>query len=137
MVHYETGLSKSTNSEETLRVAESWFHNCLEKHDECKAVFQKSSFVPKRLVEIKGYENGELQVRLRVFRPGRSEVSYATLSHCWCSYMPFKLTRANLKSCMKSIPMQDVSKVFQDAIQLAFRWNIRFMWIDSLCKAKS
>jgi hypothetical protein len=137
MVHFETGLSNSTCSEGTLGLAKRWLENCMETHDECQAAFRDSQFVPTRLIEIKGSYDNEPQIRLRKGKALRFGATYATLSHCWGSYMPFKLTCANLKSCMTSMPIQDISQVFQDAIRLAFRWNIRFIWIDSLCKATS
>ncbi|KAF1352801.1 HET-domain-containing protein, partial [Lizonia empirigonia] len=58
---------------------------------------------------------------------------YATLSHCWGSTMPFKLSCGNFVSCLTDVPLTRLSKVFQDAIKFAWRMDILYIWIDSLC----
>jgi hypothetical protein len=46
MVHYETKLSGSTNSEESLGLAARWIKDCMETHQACNATFARSGFLP-------------------------------------------------------------------------------------------
>jgi hypothetical protein len=144
MAHYETKLSGSTNLEESLVLADRWMKNCMETHRPCNAAFAKSGFFPTRLVEIHASEDNTLWARLvetegseaTLIRKGEHQASqahYATLSHCWGLVMPFMLTLENYSSLLERIPMTEISKVFQDAIQFAYRSDIRYIWIDSLC----
>jgi hypothetical protein len=136
-LYYETSLSDSTDSEHSMELAAKWFKDCMEKHEECSSVFPKSEFLPTRLVEISSCNDNNLLVRLRRRKSMSSALCYAALSHSWGSTMPFKLTQGNLASCMKSIPLNEISKVFQDAIRVASYLGIRYIWIDSLCKINS
>jgi hypothetical protein len=43
-----------------------------------------------------------------------------------------KLTRDNLTSLQVAVPLEDLCKTFQDAIQLVGRFGIKYLWIDSL-----
>jgi hypothetical protein len=61
------------------------------------------------------------------------EVQYATLSHCWGTAAHFTLTKANSKALRKSIPLESLSKTFQQACFLARRFGFDYIWIDSLC----
>jgi len=144
MVHYEPKLSGSTNSEESLGLAARWINDCMETHRRCNAAFPKSGFLPTRLVEIHTSRDNTIWARLvetkqsepsliRKCEHKTSQVHYATLSHCWGSVMPFTLTLENHSSLLERIPMTEVSKAFQDAIQFAYRSDIRYIWIDSLC----
>lgn len=92
----------------------------MEEHRGCSAALPKSKFLPTRLIEIDGSDAADLCIRLRDANGLGSAVSYATLSHRWGSSMPFKLTRSNLDSFMKSMPLREISKVFQDAICFAY-----------------
>ncbi|OCL10759.1 HET-domain-containing protein, partial [Glonium stellatum] len=123
----------STQSPESWEQANHWLKRCMQDHVYCKLYSPKLAFLPTRLIEIWGYYDDEPQIRLRNADMLGSPVPYATLSHCWGSWMPFKLTRSNLMSCMESIPLKELSKVFQDAISVTLRAEIRYIWIDSLC----
>lgn len=144
MVPYQTRLSGSTNSEESLNLAAKWIKNCMETHEACNVAFPKSGFLPTRLVEIHASVDDTLWIKLvetkgsessliRTFGGKTCRVPYASLSHCWGSVMPVWLSLGNHSSFLKRIPLEEISKVFQDAIQFAYRSNIRYIWIDSLC----
>lgn len=55
---------------------------------------------------------------------------YVTLSHCWGSYMPLRLLKNNISSLKQGIRF---SQTFQDAMVVAQRLGVRYIWIDSLC----
>ncbi|KAH9217832.1 heterokaryon incompatibility protein-domain-containing protein [Leptodontidium sp. 2 PMI_412] len=113
--------------------ADKWFKECLETHEGCTSALPKSNFVPSRLIEIRGTDVNQLSIRLQEKSTLPASASYATLSHCWGTSMPFKLTLQNLVACKEDIPMHNLTKVFQDAIHVAHSAGIQYIWIDSLC----
>lgn len=136
MVHFEPEISSSTDSEESMAQAARWFKECSENHEGCKAAFPKTSFVPTRLVEISGSDENSLSICLKERKTLPPEVCYATLSHCWGSTMPFMLKLERLDSCFSYIPLNELSRVFRDAIKFAWRLCIQYLWIDSLCNIR-
>ena len=67
---------------------------------------------------------------------GVSPVSYMTLSHCWGEPdgpRPPKLTNANVDLMRARIPVEALPRTFKDAIHVARRLGISYLWIDSLC----
>jgi len=135
MPHYEASLSGSTYSQESLEQADKWLKRCVEDHKHCKSVFPKPTFLPHRLIEIEGYPDVDLRIRLRDRNMLDSPVAYASLSHCWGSKILFKLTRGNLKSCMEGIPFDKISKSSKTPYAFALCVGIRYIWIDSLCES--
>lgn len=136
MIHFESTLSSSTESNESMLQADRWFKECREEHEKFTSAFPKSHFVilPSRLIKIQGPDINNFNIRLRDKSSLPTQVSYATLSHCWGTSMPFKLTLENLDACMNSVPMHSLTKVFQDALRYAYRSGIQCLWIDSLCR---
>ncbi|PVH86348.1 HET-domain-containing protein [Cadophora sp. DSE1049] len=56
------------------------------------------------------------------------------LSHCWGPPEHIcKTTRLTLEDHKLEIPWSDLSKTFQEAIEVTRRLGIRYLWIDSLC----
>ncbi|KAK4442309.1 HET-domain-containing protein, partial [Podospora aff. communis PSN243] len=49
------------------------------------------------------------------------------------SKSPLTTTRATLEKHKRQLPAQRLPKTFQDAIELARKLRIRYIWIDSLC----
>jgi hypothetical protein len=60
-------------------------------------------------------------------------VVYITLSHCWGSHVPHKLTKKNIKFLKKGIALDSLGKTFQDAVEVARRLAVQYIWIDCLC----
>jgi len=56
---------------------------------------------------------------------------YITLSHCWGEVEVPKTTRAILEEFKARLPK--LSKTFDDALFVARRLSIKYIWIDSLC----
>ena len=59
--------------------------------------------------------------------------SYLTLSHCWGSTRFLTTTLADLGTFQISLPVDRLSKTFQDALFATVRLGFRYIWIDSLC----
>ena len=62
---------------------------------------------------------------------------YATLSYCWGCEEFTKLTSNNLDSFLNIIPHEDLPKTFKDAIYIARRLELEYIWIDALCIIQS
>ena len=59
---------------------------------------------------------------------------YATLSHCWGSSRDFLTTRESLAQMKEGFRLSDrLPKTFSDAILVAHKLGIPYLWIDSLC----
>jgi hypothetical protein len=56
-----------------------------------------------------------------------------TLSHCWGNLEFTKLLKENKKDMQKSVPVQELSKTFRDAMSVTQHLGFRYIWIDSLC----
>src|SRR5205809_2185875 len=53
--------------------------------------------------------------------------------HRWGSGPMIKLLRENLDAFTTSINLGSLPKTFKDAIEIANRMGVRYLWIDSLC----
>jgi hypothetical protein len=60
-------------------------------------------------------------------------VNYLALSHIWGRSQFTKLTTSNFRGLRERISPSDLSQTFQDAIIVARRLGVRYLWIDSLC----
>lgn len=58
---------------------------------------------------------------------------YATLSHCWGKSQNLKLTSRSSHDLRKGISVSDLPTSYREAIMIAGRFGIRYLWIDSLC----
>jgi Heterokaryon incompatibility protein (HET) len=59
--------------------------------------------------------------------------NYMTLSYRWASNPTLQLTVLNFKQLRKGKPVDDLPKTFRDAITVAHRFSVRYLWVDSLC----
>jgi hypothetical protein len=59
--------------------------------------------------------------------------NYLALSHIWGKSQFTKLTASNFQDLQESISPSDLSQTFHDAIIVARRLGVRYLWIDSLC----
>lgn len=60
-------------------------------------------------------------------------VKYIALSHCWGTEQNFTTTKATRDARMKEIAWNELPKTYRDAIKVARKLHIRYVWIDSLC----
>lgn len=137
MPRYKRGLPPSTHLKDSAQQMHTWLKSCVEGHTKCQSLKPRSTFIPSRLIGIARNNGQEIRIRLCEAVHLKAPVRYATLSYCWGSYMPFKLTKSCLKSCLENIPLEDVSPVFRDAIEVTMSADIWYIWIDSLCRSDS
>jgi hypothetical protein len=58
---------------------------------------------------------------------------YATLSHCWGKASFLQLTSSTLSTFRDGISLESLPKTFVEAIWVARKMSIPYIWIDSLC----
>ncbi|KAK5692283.1 hypothetical protein LTR17_025412 [Elasticomyces elasticus] len=129
---YTAQIPSSTRSEHSGKQIRRWLEDC-KGHEACRRVCSEADFIPSRLLEITRDVAGNFSIRLRCREELTHAITYATLSHCWGSYMPLKLEEFRVIQYRKRIPLKNISPVFRDAIEVSHALNLRYIWIDSLC----
>jgi hypothetical protein len=110
----------------SLGIAKSWLNACSTGHTLCN--IRNTERFPTRLLDVK-----EDPVRLVLTNGWDIKPHYATLSHCWGTLNFLKLTQNSLESFMASIPAEELTRTFTDAISITRELGIDYLWIDSLC----
>ena len=111
-----------------LELAKAWLRDCETVHPRCCA--SEAFEMPSRLID-DGCVDPPSCVKLCEGMP--SNTQYASLSHSWGSHQPLTLLNSNISQLKTRIELADLPKTFHDAIGVARRLNIRYLWIDSLC----
>ncbi|CCD49581.1 hypothetical protein BofuT4_P096890.1 [Botrytis cinerea T4] len=121
----------TTMSDAALAQASKWYCECLLKHTTCTTSPASGCLMPTRLLRI---DEDEKHARLVVTKEKVAQVShYSTLSHCWGDSDILKLTISNLESFKAGISLEQLPKTFIEAIFVARKLSIPYIWIDSLC----
>ena len=119
-----------------------WILECLRNHPQCirkRGVYQRQKVwePPSRVIEISHDANSNAYTKLcetaRLEKSVGSSLRYATLSHRWGSDDHGRLIRANYQEYLQNIPPDVLSNVFTDAIRIARRLGLRYIWIDAFC----
>lgn len=105
-----------------------WMKECYEDHEWCNSLRTSPSLLPTRVIDV-SFQNEWKAPRLVCSYEGQTG-AYATLSHCWGHSDPLKLTKQNAHQFQRCIPMEALSKTFQDAIWITHHLGIRYLWID-------
>ncbi|KAH8683263.1 heterokaryon incompatibility protein-domain-containing protein [Tricladium varicosporioides] len=119
-------ISVDSSSDDSIAMASRWLSECTEKHKNCH--FPPSTTLPTRVIEV-----GEKGTNPRLHETNSATGRYAALSHCWGTERILTTTISNLTELKKEIAFESLPKTFQDAIDIARRLNIPYLWIDSLC----
>ena len=123
-----------TGSKAAFRLAFEWISNCLKNHPECKRFNNISNSFPKRVLNV-GDDDGSPDLYLHIcdLECNHKQDPYLTLSHRWGNFEMPTTTTKNIASRQVIITFTDMPKTFQDAIIIARRIGVRYLWIDSLC----
>lgn len=135
LLDVDTSLTAdNTGSEACISFALSQLRRCRATHTECWKIRQSrqevSAFVPTRVLDV-GYAEAST-ICLLQNEDCVKMMPYIALSHCWGGSQPFKLTRATVARLKAGIQLTDLPKTFQDAIYVARKMQIQYLWIDSL-----
>ena len=112
-------------------LAKKWFQSCTTTHGRCRPRSCDTNF-PTRLLEIDGSEK-QTSVRIITTDKNPRAGEYMTLSHCWGAAQFITLRKDNLAELGQGIQLGKLPKTFQDAVAVAQWFEIRYLWIDSLC----
>ncbi|KAH7243784.1 hypothetical protein FSOLCH5_013463 [Fusarium solani] len=128
---YSREVVRDPTAFSVLELARSWLNKCVKSHDLCE--MSGNILTPSRLIDVG--DGRREPVRLHIVGPEEKALPYATLSHCWGSTTSAitKLLQENLASMVQEINMEMLAKNFQDALVIARRLHLRYLWIDSLC----
>jgi hypothetical protein len=126
--------SQRTDSPDTLAWANLLVEDCHQNHGLCRRRFvpeESEYYLPLRLLDV---DNGTTSTVSLVATMDLSvpSVEYLALSHCWGGIAAFSLREDNIKA-MGSIKISDLPRNFDDAISIARRLRVRYLWIDTLC----
>lgn len=133
--------SSSTGSEETFSKIKGWLGRCDSEHALCsqRRRQQKLDWYPTRLVEVSplrqddGVAEKVPACKITCSKDIPTGHQYITLSHRWGEGNFAKLTLNNLDSWTTEIPTAVLPQTFRDALVVARRCGIPYVWIDSLC----
>lgn len=130
---------------------ERWLKNCENNHPNCKSRRIGSDFMPTRVLDLGPASETCSPTPIRVVETKeiKDEIKnkrYMTLSHCWGDDEFVRLTQNTLPEFTKKgipwttgsprpVPLNDISTNdnFVEAIEVARKLKVRYMWIDSLC----
>ena len=87
--------------------------------------------MPTRVLDVQ--DELSSTVRLIETRAEAVHSTYATLSHCWGQNKVIKLTTASIGSLQHGIAVSELPALYQNAITVCRRLDIRYLWVDSLC----
>jgi len=131
----DIGFSHSihTQSERSWTQILEWVDECTARHTTCQ---NRSSVTrqqwPTRLIAVG--DSTSAKVRLcDTSALNCSALVYITLSHCWGQLVPKQLLTENYSTYLEAIDLSDLPKTFRDAVEVARKLEVPYLWIDSLC----
>jgi hypothetical protein len=125
-----------TASDASFATAQEWLDTCKSNHICAKKLPLKDhdpdfQTWPARLVDVEAFAAPSRDVRL-VANDG-SRARYATLSYCWGRTKTLATTTRSLRLRERRIPFGALPRTFRDAVCVARRLGVRWLWIDALC----
>ncbi|KAF2492847.1 HET-domain-containing protein, partial [Lophium mytilinum] len=124
-------LSQNTGSGSALGFLATKYRECLKHHNQCSPRPSSSAWYPSRVIEV-GENRGD-PIHLRETKNFSDQGPYFTLSHCWGQSHPFALKKDTVSTLKAGLPVHKLPKTFQDAVTVAQHFQVRYLWIDSLC----
>ncbi|KAI1454128.1 HET-domain-containing protein [Annulohypoxylon moriforme] len=132
-------LYDSTDSPQTWSTIFNWMMTCSSTHTQCKNEIQGSQYKPTRLLKtdfrnIYSREAHTFQLVRGDECPGSSP--YVTLSYRWGDKSlnnTLRLLKTTSGWLQKPNPIKRLPKTLRDAMYIAYRFGIQYIWIDRLC----
>jgi len=121
-------------STSTWSLFEYWLDACTSNHPECRSQTARHTeeIVPTRLLDVRDSELVRL-VQSSSWSGVAKTPRYAALSHCWGNTHEPQLNTGTLDSLKRGVLLTNLPRTFKDAITVAKRLEIPYVWIDSLC----
>ncbi|KAL9562332.1 hypothetical protein ACKAV7_013415 [Fusarium commune] len=124
------GFETSTSSEKVRQLAYEWYEACSDSHESCQRLRASPKFAPSRLIDISSGNSWKLCLYPR---DTSDPPDYMTLSYRWAKNPLIVLLQSNLEDFRRGAPISRLPKTFREAITVARRFSIKYLWIDSLC----
>ncbi|KAF5249379.1 hypothetical protein FANTH_5260 [Fusarium anthophilum] len=96
----------------------------------CRRLRSSPKFAPSRLIDIGSDHTWKLCLYPQDIT---DPPEYMTLSYRWAKTPSIRLLSSNFEAVRKGAPTSQLPKTFREAITVAHRFSIRYLWIDSLC----
>lgn len=125
-------LSLCTRTPSSMRQARAWIKLCCKDHQGC-GTSRNTTWFPRRLVHVVRNQTSSLCASLRRREALSGSEQYLTLSHRWGGHDMAVLTSGTISNYEVSVPVDTLSRVFQDAIHVTAALGYAYIWIDSLC----
>jgi hypothetical protein len=128
--------SDDTSSDEAWDKVRIWMQKCSCDHVICKTwTGTDHNWYPTRLLHVGQGDDSQSPPNIRLILTAEDipDGPYVTLSHCWGNAHIVQLLKSNMKEFKSSIPLERLPKTFKDAVTVARRLGISYIWIDSLC----
>lgn len=125
------GRLRTTNlaSESSFHRLEAWIGSCNREHGAtCGARRLVSAKLPTRVLDIEFDSQ-----RVKLVDTSDQRGAYITLSHRWGGSGVIKTEKSTLAAWQSGISLQALPQTFLDAVLVAKRLKIRYLWVDSLC----
>ncbi|MCJ1391437.1 hypothetical protein MMC18_004301 [Xylographa bjoerkii] len=118
----------------TWTLFEDWLDLCTSRHPECRSqtMQQTEKIIPTRLLDIRDPEVVCVIQSDSCFSAIKTP-RYATLSHCLDQTHEPQLNTETSNGFAKGVHPSNLPKTFRDAIIVAQRLKIPYLFIDSLC----
>ncbi|KAF2759677.1 HET-domain-containing protein [Pseudovirgaria hyperparasitica] len=116
----------SPDSDASFAFAQRCIDDCVSKHTVCQ---EAPAAQPTRLL----YVGKDKESPIKLCELPYNRLKYAALSHCWGRGPSITTTKANLAARKKYIDFGAMPALFQDAVIIARKLGIGFLWIDALC----
>jgi hypothetical protein len=127
----QRSLERSTRSPQSLSQTRAWLRECSLKHPECQG-WRMDNQLPTRLVHVQ-QDDSKLIAHICNGSMLPSNSVYLSLSHCWGTVKFPTTTRLNIPDFEQSLPVDQLSRTFQDALLVTIELGFEYIWIDSLC----
>lgn len=129
-----------SGSEAAFGLISRWSHNCIQEHHlgrQTLSAFEidgkMEPLLPRRVIDI---HRANPRVLDTATSAGPHRGHYAALSHCWGQSPPLITTKSNFSDRLAAISFRSMPRTFQDAVTVAQRMGLSYIWIDSLCRVQ-
>ncbi|KAF2400151.1 HET-domain-containing protein [Trichodelitschia bisporula] len=119
-----------TASPQSFDTAATWIEACAANHNCNKNLPLMQDSMPSRLIDVEAFDNSS---NVRLVDNDGSCCKYITLSYCWGKTRTFTTTSRSLRLRKRQISFSALPRTFQDAISIARRLRVRWIWIDAIC----
>jgi hypothetical protein len=119
--------------EGTYAMVREWLVECDDRHEDCFRNMPSPKLPPTHLINVNvSGTTGDTVIleKVDLFAPFPK---YAALSYVWGASQPYMTTVQNYPSYRKGLPVASLGKCLQDAIWVARKLGLSFLWIDALC----